>query len=417
MALPGSPWGQLIGAEDLPAAVQREAERLCASYESTQRAGRLFGMMDVGDLIGPAPSNDPPGQVWMNGEHDGSCGPLLYYLVSGQRRFWTAGHHTARHQIDIDLRRRGDSWALAKHCAGHVTDRCENGHFWLEGLAHYYRLTGDADALEAVDHLGAWLAQDLAASVAGDFPTLREAGVSLWMLAVAGELFPERGYYLDILVPHVDAMLALQREDGSWHPYLKTDVALCRHPGYRKSMHLVSLAMGLMRYGQASNDERIPPVLYRFLQRSLVEGELLLPGGDGLIWDNSFALELDEDEPGLEPAEIDAAAFLDGQAAGYTNRWYGQPAASGGAPQPWDPALFPLLEVTAYVGRYYPDPKLLGVAAQLLERYLARVAGAGLDTVRSFRSWTPLLQHLPAYLAFLQSPAAPDPGRDRRIFS
>ncbi len=414
LALPGSPWSRLVPGGELPPEVRKEADRLCASYESTQRDKRLFGLMDYGDLVGPAPSNDPPGEVWMNGEHDAPCGPLLYYLVSGQRRFWNAGCHAARHQLDVDLRRRGDGWSLAKHCAGHVTDRCENGHFWIEGLALYYRLTGDGDAFEALDHLGSWLAQDLAASAAGDFPTLREAGVSLWMLAVAFEVFPDRRYYLEILEPHVDALLALQKEDGAWHPYLKTDVALYRQPRYRKSMHLNSLAMGLLRYGEVSGDERIPPVLYRYLRRSLLGGDLLLPGGGGVIWDNGFDLRVDEDEPGLEPAEMDAAAFPEGQGAGYLSPRHGRTSGTAqSAPPPWDPGLFPLLEVVAFVGRHYEDPGLVAEASRLLDEYLARAAGRGLDSVRSFRNWTPLLQHLPAYLAYLRSrQGAPkaDPG-------
>jgi hypothetical protein len=345
--------------------IRREADRLLSSFELTQQQERLFGLMDYGDLV-TGPHQDESGQhgVWLNGEHDASFGPLLHYAAYGDPRYFRAGCNIARHQMDIDTRRRGEAWTVSKHCVGHVSDRCENGHFWLEGLSLFYRLTGDRDALEVVERTADWLAQDMAATVPGEFPTVREAGVSLWMLSVAYEVFPDRHYLLEIMEPHVQAMVDLQRPDGSWHPYIKTEHSPFHHPRFRKTLHLSGLAMGLMRYAQVSHDRQIALVLHRFLRHSLIEGDLLLPGGDALFYENSFALPPDQGLPEREREQLlrewDGSYFEDGRGASYLQAYFDDPDARGSddgaapVPEPWDLALFPFLEVIAWVCQQRP---------------------------------------------------------------
>jgi hypothetical protein len=377
VALPGTPWSGVVGVgPNTPEAVQIEADRLLASYLHTQRECRFFGLMDFGDEI----SGDTRGVrdgygIWANGEHDGSFGPLLYYLVSGKRDYWDAGYAVARHQMDIDTRRKGKVWLLAKHCVGHITDSCQNGHFWLEGLILYYRLTGDEDAREVLEHMCEWLLQDTSRGEPGRYPTIREIGKSLWMLAEAYSLFPERQNLMEIMVSHVDALLAMQEDTGAWHPYPGTADAIFKHPRYRKNLHLSIFAMGMTRYGQVSGDPRVPEALHRFLRNGLIGGELLLPDGTGFYYQNMYALD-DLPESVLHP---DRRAV----------------------PGPYPAGLFPYLEVVAYVHQHHPDQELLEKARYLLDCHLARQEDKGTELVRSYVSWTPMLQHLPPFLGLL----------------
>lgn len=131
--------------------------------------------------------------VWLNNEYD-----LIYvlgteYLRTGNPSFFQRLRWWARHTVDVDFMHFSEHpWhhrAQPAHSERHTTTGAYPSHFWTQGLAQYYMLTGDPDALDVIIGLGDKTIENM------EDPTMqkicggidREIGWSILTLACAYE--------------------------------------------------------------------------------------------------------------------------------------------------------------------------------------------------------------------------------------
>jgi hypothetical protein len=92
--------------------------------------------------------------VWVNNEYDVVFAIGTEFLRTGDMTLFRKLQWWARHLIDVDFLHYSDHrWhhrAQPAHSERHTTTGAYPSHFWTQGLAQYYLLTGDPDALEVI---------------------------------------------------------------------------------------------------------------------------------------------------------------------------------------------------------------------------------------------------------------------------
>ena len=92
--------------------------------------------------------------VWVNNEYDIVFALGTEYLRTGDLTLFQKLRWFSRHTIEVDFLHYSEhKWlhrAQPAHSANHTTAGAYPSHFWTQGLAQYYFLTGDKDALETI---------------------------------------------------------------------------------------------------------------------------------------------------------------------------------------------------------------------------------------------------------------------------
>lgn len=92
--------------------------------------------------------------VWVNNEYDVIFALGTEYLRTADLSLFQKLRWFARHNIDVDFLHYSDhKWlhrATPAHSERHTTTGAYPSHFWTQGLAQYYMLTGDPDALDVI---------------------------------------------------------------------------------------------------------------------------------------------------------------------------------------------------------------------------------------------------------------------------
>jgi len=92
--------------------------------------------------------------VWVNNEYDAIYALGTEFLRTGDCSLFQKLHWWSRHAIDVDFLHYSDHrWlnrATPAHSERHTSTGAYPSHFWTQGLAQYYLLTGDPDALEVI---------------------------------------------------------------------------------------------------------------------------------------------------------------------------------------------------------------------------------------------------------------------------
>jgi len=92
--------------------------------------------------------------VWVNNEYDVNYVLGTEFLRTGDLSLFQKLRWWCRHTIDVDFVHYSDhKWlhrAQPAHCERHTRTGAYPSHFWTQGLAQYYMLTGDPDALEVI---------------------------------------------------------------------------------------------------------------------------------------------------------------------------------------------------------------------------------------------------------------------------
>ncbi len=92
--------------------------------------------------------------VWVNNEYDALYALGTEALRAGDLSLFRKMRWWARHTIDVDFLHYSDHrWlhrATPAHSERHTTTGAYPSHFWTQGLAQYYMLTADPDALEVI---------------------------------------------------------------------------------------------------------------------------------------------------------------------------------------------------------------------------------------------------------------------------
>jgi hypothetical protein len=145
-----------------------------------------YGWRNFGDLYADHEAVNHPGPNPLishyNNQYDFIYGALARYLGTGDRRWFQLMDEAARHTIDIDIYHTSEDKSAYSHGlfwhtdhyrgAGTSTHRTysrkdgiggsygggpSNEHNYTSGLLHYYYLTGDPEAAEAVLELAGWV--------------------------------------------------------------------------------------------------------------------------------------------------------------------------------------------------------------------------------------------------------------------
>jgi len=260
---------QVFG-EILPATTGRtpEYEKVCETvYANSIRArdgGRMFGMLNFGDLWGERKVN------WSNGEYDHHHAYLLQFIRSADRRWYVLAEKAARHAIDVDTchygPRRGGEWIHSMgHTGGYFTSKHEGhgipyggmsvSHTWTEGFCDWHALSGDPTAREnailVADHFGGAYLNHY------DFSNTRTNGWHL-LLTMATYRLTNDPFYLNAAHIIVERTLARQTPGGGWHRQMVPGHCHCtpRHRGEANFM-LGVLAGGLEEYYREVRDPRV----------------------------------------------------------------------------------------------------------------------------------------------------------------
>jgi hypothetical protein len=92
--------------------------------------------------------------VWVNNEYDVLFALGTEFLRTADLSVFQKLRWFSRHTIDVDFLHYSDhKWlhrAQPAHSERHTTTGAYPSHFWTQGLAQYYMLTGDPDALEVI---------------------------------------------------------------------------------------------------------------------------------------------------------------------------------------------------------------------------------------------------------------------------
>lgn len=92
--------------------------------------------------------------VWVNNEYDVLWGIGTEYLRTNDMALFRKLCWFSRHTIDVDFLHYSDhKWldrAQPAHSERHTMTGAYPSHFWTQGLAQYYMLTADPDALEVI---------------------------------------------------------------------------------------------------------------------------------------------------------------------------------------------------------------------------------------------------------------------------
>lgn len=131
--------------------------------------------------------------VWVNNEYDVIFVLGTEFLRTGDPSLFQRLRWWARHTIDVDFLHYSDhKWlhrATPAHCQRHTSTGAYPSHFWTQGLAQYYMLTGDVDALEVIIALADKTIENLDDPVMGELCSglNREIGWGILTLVCAYE--------------------------------------------------------------------------------------------------------------------------------------------------------------------------------------------------------------------------------------
>jgi len=201
------------------ASYEREADAVIR-YEGNDpaRQGDLFREREDDDLYGWMHFGDhyrggsKEARYFGNNELDFSLCMLLQYLRRERHEpeFFRLGEAMVWHLLDIDLYHtdRDLFWAnhgIRKHDASGIFDHGNApypSHFWIRGLALYYRLTGDSRARDGLREVGGWLEglERDRASAPGEMAYSGEIRSRGWILHALVDLYETLGdeRYLDL---------------------------------------------------------------------------------------------------------------------------------------------------------------------------------------------------------------------------
>jgi hypothetical protein len=202
--------------------------------------------------------------VWVNNEYDVIFAIGTEYLRSADLSLLQKLRWFSRHTIDVDFLHYCDhKWlhrAQPAHSARHTTTGAYPSHFWTQGLAQYYLLTADPDALEVIIALADKTIENL------DDPELsqlfsglnREVGWGILTLICAYEA-SGRKYFVDYAKKLLDEIVT----QGVPH-----DIPVFSF-GHTSLMLAVRQYIELYRHDQQGNVEHLQRYFLEFVERAV----------------------------------------------------------------------------------------------------------------------------------------------------
>ena len=138
--------------------------------------------------------------VWVNNEYDVNFVLGTEFLRTGDLSLFRKLRWWCRHTVDVDFVHFSDhKWqhrAQPAHSERHTTTGAYPSHFWTQGLAQYYMLTADPDALEVIAALADKTIENLDDPVLGALTAglNREVGWGILTMVCAYEATGDQRY-------------------------------------------------------------------------------------------------------------------------------------------------------------------------------------------------------------------------------
>ena len=238
---------------------------------------KCYGKFDYGDwkyftaatdyLCGPGTKWGKLGEMpregyWHNNERDQMLGLLYYYYRTGDPQIWNRIEIVSRHLFDVDLKHHLQ-FGMWEHSYGHcyvaTAPAGALDHQWLWGPVVWSGVSGDPVVQEWVQQFQEAL---LTRGKTLNFEAVDTRSRSLFLhMMCKFYQYTEDQRYLDAARAPAQALLKLQRPDGSWYAFGEMPDRPSTEAGFVE--HGI---MGLANYYQITKD----PNLVEPLNRALV---------------------------------------------------------------------------------------------------------------------------------------------------
>lgn len=241
--------------------------------EKTRANGNVYGVRDFGDV--PGIRYVP---IFYNLEYDIMLGSIVNYARSGKRVFFDETDIMAWHFMDVDVLHASNNplneLGQHMHFTDHAKGETHAGHGTVEGLWHYYMLTGEPRAKEVAVGIADWFSKIAAYKDFLDYrdDEERTIGWSLKALVASWRATLNPRYKLAAQMI-VEQAIAGQKDTGNWdHPlYPNEDKHRPTCVGGKPWMVGIIL-QGMKRYDEEFHDPRVQ--------------KLILRATDWMIWTN-----------------------------------------------------------------------------------------------------------------------------------
>lgn len=252
----------------------------------TRAAGNIYGVRNYGD--NPGIRYVP---IYYNLEYDIMLGPAVQFARTGQRVYFDEADIMAWHFMDVDVLHASNSELNEKGQHMHFTDHAKGethaGHGTVEGLWHYYMLTGEPRAKDVAEGIGDYFAKIAAWKNFLDYrdDEERTIGWALKALVSSWRATLNPRYQLAARMIVEQAVAGQDPDTGNWDHYLYPNEDKHRPTCMGGKPWMVGIVLqGMKRYDEEFHDPRVQ--------------KLILKAADWIIWSNYVYMTCIEAKPG-----------------------------------------------------------------------------------------------------------------------
>ncbi len=254
-------------------------------FKAHRESYREYGMLNYGDSFGEREVH------WTNEEYDFTCGMLIHFLRTGDERFYEMAKSGAQHYVEVDYSHRNihfeEDGYFFVHTVGHANNyyphellptsfkeiKSHIGHIFVQGMAEYYKATGDERFKDAVVRCGHSIAKYY--TIKYDFLTEREPGWGMLALEAAYELTNDE-FYLNACRIIVKRVYEKQDKKTGCLKYfmIKPDGGVCY--GGKSFMHGI-VGSAIKYYYYLTGDEKAKEIclgIARWLATDMYDDEI-----------------------------------------------------------------------------------------------------------------------------------------------
>ena len=189
--------------------------------ETARDKANLYGVRDYGDTLGIR--FDTP--VWWNQEYDVLLGATLQFARTAERDYLDEADVLAWHFMDVDVLHASnsplDEGGQHMHFTDHAKGETHAGHGTVEGLWHYYMMTGEPRAREVAEGIGDFFARIAAWKDFLDYRDDEERTIGWALKALVASFRATRNprYQLGAQMIIEQALAGQDPDTGNWdHP-------------------------------------------------------------------------------------------------------------------------------------------------------------------------------------------------------
>ena len=259
----------------------------------------LYGVRNFGDTAGIrfyVP-------IYYNLEYDIILGGMVQYARTGKRVYFDESDIAAWHFMDVDVLHASNSplneLGQHMHFTDHAKGETHAGHCTVEGLWHYYMLTGEPRAKEVATGIADWYSKIASWKNFLDFrdDEERTIGWSLKGLVSSYRATLDPRYKLAAQMIVEQAIAGQDKDTGNWDHYLYPNEDKHRPTCLGGKPWMVGIILqGMKRYDEEFHDPRVQ--------------KLICNAADWIIWSNYVYMTCTD----AQPSPVCASTHFDGLA-------------------------------------------------------------------------------------------------------